>query len=53
MDAFLNRKKVVLSKMDKSSKGSIDEKIKKICDIINEKEEYFTTSSCSGRLLTI
>ncbi len=46
-------KKNVLSKIDKSKKGSIDEKIKKLCDTINENENFVTLSSCSGRILLI
>jgi len=42
-DIFLQRKKEVLSKKDKSSKGSWDEKIKTLCDKINKKNDYYTT----------
>jgi len=48
-DRFDKRKKDVLSKLDKSHIGSWDEKIKKLCDKINSLEDYYTTSSCSGR----
>lgn len=50
-DNFLQRKKAVLSKQDKSSKGSWDEKIKFLCEKINKMEDYYTTSSCSGRIV--
>jgi tRNA wybutosine-synthesizing protein 3 len=50
-DSFLQRKQDVLSKMDKSSIGKWDEKIVKLCKKINSKENYYTTSSCSGRVL--
>ncbi|VVB84016.1 tRNA(Phe) 7-((3-amino-3-carboxypropyl)-4-demethyl wyosine(37)-N(4))-methyltransferase [uncultured archaeon] len=50
-DSFLQRKQDVLSKIDKSSIGKWDEKIKKLCDKINSTENYYTTSSCSGRIL--
>lgn len=53
MDSFDKRKEDVLGKLDKSKKGSVDRKIKKICDIINSKNDYFTTSSCSGRIVVI
>jgi tRNA wybutosine-synthesizing protein 3 len=46
---FDNDKKMHLEKEDKSSKGSIDEPIKKLCAIINSLDDYYTTSSCSGR----
>lgn len=46
-------KKVILAKEDKSKKGSIDEQIKPLIDKINALPDYFTTSSCSGRILLI
>ena len=49
MDKFLQRKKDILSKLDKSSKGSWDKKILELCAKINSFNEYYTTSSCSGR----
>lgn len=51
IDRFQKRKKNVLSKLDKSSIGKWDEKIKSLCDKINSLENYYTTSSCSGRIL--
>lgn len=50
-DNFQQRKKDILSKKDKSSKGKWDKKIKKLCDEINKLENYYTTSSCSGRIV--
>lgn len=47
---FDNDKKTFLSKIDKSKKGEIDEKIREIIDIINHHPHYYTTSSCSGRV---
>ncbi|MEM4263282.1 MAG: tRNA wybutosine-synthesizing 3 family protein [Candidatus Woesearchaeota archaeon] len=46
-------KKNILGKIDKSKKGEIDEGIQEIVDIINSKENYYTTSSCSGRIVLI
>ncbi|MBW2972930.1 hypothetical protein KY346_00900 [Candidatus Woesearchaeota archaeon] len=46
-------KKNVLGKIDKSQKGEIDEDIQELVDLINSKEEYYTTSSCSGRIVVI
>lgn len=46
-------KKNILGKMDKSKKGEIDEEIKEIIALINSKENYYTTSSCSGRIVLI
>jgi tRNA wybutosine-synthesizing protein 3 len=50
-DSFLQRKKDVLSKADKSSIGEWDEKIKSLCNKINSLEDFYTTSSCSGRII--
>lgn len=48
---FEKEKKEFLAKKDKSRKGSIDPKIKKLVDRINSLNGFFTTSSCSGRML--
>jgi len=50
---FDKEKKGCLSKIDKSKKGSIDKKIKKLVELINSLKDYYTTSSCSGRILLI
>ena len=50
-DKFSQRKKTILSKQDKSSKGDWDEKIKSLCERINKKDNCFTTSSFSGRIV--
>jgi len=49
MNAFIKRKKDILSKLDKSHKSSWDVKIAELCDKVNSLENYYTTSSCSGR----
>ncbi|MEM3405427.1 MAG: tRNA wybutosine-synthesizing 3 family protein [Candidatus Pacearchaeota archaeon] len=46
-------KKNQLRKKDNSSIGKIDKKIKKLCEKINKQENYYTTSSCSGRIVLI
>ncbi len=46
---FQNDKKTFLEKLDKSKKGEVDEKVIPLVNIINNKEDYYTTSSCSGR----
>ncbi len=46
---FQTRKANCLSKRDKSSAGRIDPRAVDICAEINAREEYYTTSSCSGR----
>lgn len=48
---FEKEKKEFLAKKDKSRKGSIDPKIKKLVVKINSLDGFFTTSSCSGRML--
>tara|TARA_Y100000310_G_C20474822_1_gene711885 strand:+ start:304 stop:837 length:534 start_codon:yes stop_codon:yes gene_type:complete len=48
---FQNRKKTFLSKLDKSKKGGIDPKVIPLINKINSQEKYFTTSSCSGRVV--
>lgn len=50
---FNNSKNVFLRKKDKSNKGSLDERIVNLVNKINIKENYFTTSSCSGRIVLI
>ncbi|KAL4239799.1 tRNA methyltransferase tyw3 [Mactra antiquata] len=52
-DVFDNQKKTCLSSVDLSRKGSIDAPILDIVQFINEQANFFTTSSCSGRLLVI
>jgi len=51
VNSFNQRKRDVLAKLDKSSIGKWDEKIISLCEKINSKENYYTTSSCSGRIL--
>ena len=53
---FDNNKEKTLKKMlsnDKSNKGSVDKPIKALVDKINSLEDYYTTSSCSGRVIVI
>jgi tRNA wybutosine-synthesizing protein 3 len=49
--AFDLDKKNILGKIDKSKKGEIDEGIQEIVNTINSKENYYTTSSCAGRIV--
>lgn len=53
MDKFDKQKKDVLARIDKSVKGSVDKEIKPLVELINSLPDYFTTSSCSGRILLI
>src|SRR3989344_9261536 len=50
---FEQDKQKQLSKADKSSIGSWDEKIKELCNKINKSKKYYTTSSCGGRVVLI
>jgi tRNA wybutosine-synthesizing protein 3 len=49
--SFFQRKSAVLSKLDKSSAGKWDERILSLCEKINSREDFYTTSSCSGRII--
>ncbi len=51
--SFTNEKKNFLTKKDKSTKGSIDDAIKPLLDTLNSLPNYYTTSSCSGRIVLI
>jgi len=51
--SFNQRKNDVLSKDDKSNIGGWDKHIIKLCEKINSLENYYTTSSCSGRIMII
>ncbi len=53
INKFQQRKKDILSRKDKSHKNSWDEKITKLCDKINSLNNYYTTSSCAGRIVLI
>jgi len=50
---FDEDKKRALAKEDKSKKGSWDLRIKDLCDRINCLNDYYTTSSCSGRIVIV
>ncbi|MBS3079808.1 hypothetical protein J4218_06815 [Candidatus Pacearchaeota archaeon] len=50
---FLEQKEKQLSKDDLSSIGSWDKKIAGLCNKINKKKNYYTTSSCAGRIVLI
>ncbi|MEM4318624.1 MAG: tRNA wybutosine-synthesizing 3 family protein [Candidatus Pacearchaeota archaeon] len=48
---FLNEKKQALSKTDKSKKATIDKAIMPLVNLINKSKFFYTTSSCSGRVI--
>ena len=52
-DSFQKEKSNFLKKKDKSKKGSIDKGIKELVNIINSKKDYYTTSSCAGRIVLL
>ena len=54
--SFETDKKNALDKIvlyDKSKKGSVDKEISNLVREINRKRDYYTTSSCAGRILLI
>ncbi len=52
-DNFEQQKKKQLSMQDNSDIGKWDSRIKNLCEKINKREEYYTTSSCAGRIVLI
>lgn len=42
-----------LNRLDQSKKGSVDEDIEHVVSFLNSCEQFFTTSSCSGRIIII
>ncbi len=50
---FSSKKQKQLSKTDKSNIGKWDDKIKGLCDKLNAKKNYYTTSSCGGRIVLL
>ncbi len=50
---FQDMKKKQLSKIDKSSIGKWDDKIVGLCEKLNKMDDYYTTSSCGGRVVLI
>jgi len=53
MDTFNISKKTTLEKFDKSSKGAWDQKIIPLCNTLNRLPDFFTTSSCAGRITLV
>lgn len=48
---FASAKQDALEREDRSIKGSIDNHILELCGFINSLPDYYTTSSCSGRIV--
>lgn len=51
MEIFDKRKQDVLGKKDKSYIGGWDKKIIPLCEKLNKTKNYYSTSSCSGRIV--
>lgn len=52
-DQFELGKEKQLARKDRSSIGGWDPKISKLCNKINKKKNYYTTSSCAGRIVLL
>lgn len=50
---FEQEKRIQLSKQDNSDKGDTDKEILPLIKKINFKDDYYTTSSCAGRIVLI
>lgn len=50
---FEDDKKRVLGRKDNSIKCSIDARILQLVEALNRKQEYYTTSSCAGRIMLL
>lgn len=50
---FKKWKTQCLGKADLSRKGSLDEDVVELVQLLNEQERFFTTSSCSGRIVLL
>ena len=50
---FSSEKVRVLGKVDLSRKGSVDEPIAELISYVNSLSDFYTTSSCSGRLVVL
>ncbi|MFA5855756.1 MAG: hypothetical protein WC867_00210 [Candidatus Pacearchaeota archaeon] len=53
IDTFAFGKDKQLSKSDRSNIGSWDKKLVPLCNKLNKKKNYYTTSSCSGRIVLL
>ncbi|KAM9109203.1 tRNA wybutosine-synthesizing protein 3 homolog isoform 2-T2 [Megaptera novaeangliae] len=50
---FRKWKAQCLSKADLSRKGSVDEDVVEFVQLLNGREQFFTTSSCAGRIILL
>lgn len=52
-DNFSLQKEKQLGREDRSDEGKWDRAIERLCNSINKKDYYYTTSSCSGRIAIV
>ena len=52
-DGFNKRRSDVLSRIDKSRAQGVDKGISKVVGLLNSKKNFYTTSSCAGRILVL
>jgi tRNA wybutosine-synthesizing protein 3 len=50
---FEQDKRQVLGRLDKSNRGAIDSRIADLCETVNRAVDFYTTSSCAGRVLLV
>ncbi|MGM5487607.1 MAG: tRNA-wybutosine modification methyltransferase TYW3 [Nanobdellota archaeon] len=50
---FDQAKQQALSKLDRSKKGEVDEEILPLITTLNKKRNFYTTSSCAGRIVLL
>lgn len=50
---FEKQKKAALQRADNSRKGSIDKRILNLVNALNRSGNFYTTSSCSGRIMLL
>lgn len=50
---FESDKKTIMGKIDKSREGQIDKGIRNLVNKLNQSGNYYTTSSCSGRIVIL
>ena len=50
---FSKEKIRCLSRADNSRKGSIDKHVLLLVELLNSNDDYYTTSSCSGRIMLL
>ena len=50
---FDTERRQALSRLDLSKKGSIDESIESLVINLNKSSNFYTTSSCSGRIIVV